>query len=127
MFPSDFRKIAVHLFVIFVKFARGYIVMCVMDIVKLQGTDRKLYEFVCPLVMNPAILRQNNNYPFKTGPRDPYKQISPSILLLSQKKVSDAMVYFVFTEMPHRCVTKISKKLLQHIANGLRKLHILTW
>lgn len=69
MFSSDFRKIAVHLFVIFVKFARGYIVMCVMDIVKLQGTDRKLYEFVCPLVMNPAILRQNNNYPFKTGPR----------------------------------------------------------
>lgn len=43
------------------------------------------------------------------------------------EKVSDAMVYFVFTEMPHRCVTRISKKPLQHIANGLRKLHILTW
>lgn len=40
-----------------------------MNIFKLQGTDRKLYEYVGPLVMNPAILRQNNNYPFKTGPR----------------------------------------------------------
>lgn len=44
-------------------------VSVVMDIVKFQGTDRKLYEYVSPLVMNPAILRQNNNYPFKTGPR----------------------------------------------------------
>lgn len=40
-----------------------------MDIVKLQGTDKKLYEFVASLVMNPAVLRQNNNYPFKTGPK----------------------------------------------------------
>lgn len=37
-----------------------------MEIVKLPGTDRRLYELVAPLVMNPAILRQNNNYPFKT-------------------------------------------------------------
>ena len=33
----------------------------------LQGTDKLLYELVAPLVMNPAILRQNNNYPFKTS------------------------------------------------------------
>ena len=38
-----------------------------MNIVILQGTDKKLYEFVAPLVMNPAVLRQNNNYPFKTS------------------------------------------------------------
>ncbi|MDD6210338.1 MAG: hypothetical protein PUB21_07025 [Bacteroidales bacterium] len=38
-----------------------------MEIVKLQGTDKKLYELVAPLVMNPAILRQNNYYPFKTS------------------------------------------------------------
>ena len=40
-----------------------------MDIIKLQGTDKKLYELIAPLVLNPAVLRQNNNYPFKTGPK----------------------------------------------------------
>lgn len=40
-----------------------------MKIINLNGTDRKLYELVAPLVMNPAILRQNNNCPFKTSHR----------------------------------------------------------
>lgn len=31
------------------------------------GTDRRLYELVAPMVMNPAIIRQNNGYPFKTS------------------------------------------------------------
>lgn len=38
-----------------------------MEILWLHGTDPKLYELVAPLVMNPSVLRQNNNYPFKTG------------------------------------------------------------
>lgn len=38
-----------------------------MKIMKLQGTEKMLYELVAPLVMCPAILRQNNNYPFKTS------------------------------------------------------------
>lgn len=38
-----------------------------MNIVKLGGVDKQLYELVAPLVMNPAIIRQNNNYPFKTS------------------------------------------------------------
>lgn len=38
-----------------------------MLIVKLGGTDKQLYELVAPLVMNPAIIRQNNNYPYKTS------------------------------------------------------------
>ena len=38
-----------------------------MDIIRLQGTEKKLFELVGPLVMSPAVLRQNNNYPFKTG------------------------------------------------------------
>lgn len=33
----------------------------------MDGMDRKLYELVAPLVMNPSVLRQNNNYPFKTS------------------------------------------------------------
>lgn len=40
-----------------------------MDVIKLNGTDKKLYELVGPLTMSQAVLRQNNNYPFKTGLR----------------------------------------------------------
>lgn len=40
-----------------------------MDIINLNGTEKRLYELVAPLVMNPAVLRQNNNYPFKTSHR----------------------------------------------------------
>lgn len=32
-----------------------------MNILKLGGLDCRLFELVAPLVMNPAVLRQNNN------------------------------------------------------------------
>lgn len=32
----------------------------------LKGTDKKLYELVAHLVMDPSVLKQNRNYPFKT-------------------------------------------------------------
>lgn len=35
----------------------------------MDGTDAGLYPLVGPLVMSPAVLRQNNNYPFKTSNR----------------------------------------------------------
>ena len=35
--------------------------------IQLQGTDKRLYELVAPLVMNPEILKQNYNYPFRTS------------------------------------------------------------
>ena len=38
-----------------------------MEILRCEGTDKRLYDLVAPLVMNPAVLRQNNNYPFKTS------------------------------------------------------------
>jgi len=38
-----------------------------MNIEKLHGTDPRLYELVAPLVMSIPVLRQNNNYPFKTS------------------------------------------------------------
>lgn len=40
-----------------------------MNIVCLKGTEQRLYELVAPLVMNPAVIRQNNGYPFKTSQR----------------------------------------------------------
>lgn len=38
-----------------------------MEITKLNGTDPRLYPLVGPLVMNPQVLKQNNNYPFHTS------------------------------------------------------------
>ena len=38
-----------------------------VQIIQLQGTDKRLYELVAPLVMNPEILKQNYNYPFRTS------------------------------------------------------------
>lgn len=37
------------------------------NIEKLEGLDKHLYELVAPLVMNPEVLKQNKNYPFKTS------------------------------------------------------------
>lgn len=32
-----------------------------------EGLDKRLYELVGPLVMNPEVLKTNRNYPFKTS------------------------------------------------------------
>ena len=37
-----------------------------IQIMKLNGTDKQLYKLVAPLVMDPEVLKMNNNYPFKT-------------------------------------------------------------
>ena len=38
-----------------------------VQIIQLHGTDKRMYELVAPLVMNPEILKQNYNYPFRTS------------------------------------------------------------
>ncbi len=38
-----------------------------MIIEKLSGTDDRMYALIAPLVMSVPIIRQNNNYPFKTS------------------------------------------------------------
>ena len=40
-----------------------------MTIERLEGTSTRLYSLVAPLVMKSSVLRQNNNYPFKTSRR----------------------------------------------------------
>lgn len=37
------------------------------NIERLEGLDKHLYELVAPLVMNPKVLKQNRNYPFRTA------------------------------------------------------------
>lgn len=39
----------------------------VMDILEITGTDKSLYPLVGPLVMNPKVLKQNYNFPFRTA------------------------------------------------------------
>lgn len=40
-----------------------------MQTIQVQGTEKRLYQLVAPLVMDPDVLRANNNYPFKTTER----------------------------------------------------------
>lgn len=36
------------------------------QILQVQGTEKRLYQLVAPLAMDPEVLRANNNFPFKT-------------------------------------------------------------
>ncbi len=38
-----------------------------MQIIQLKGKDKHLYRLLAQLVMDPEVIRANNNYPFKTG------------------------------------------------------------
>jgi len=57
-----------------------------MEIEKLGGTTERLYRLVAPLVMKPCILRENNNYPFKTSMHHNLQK-NASILHISYKEV----------------------------------------
>ena len=41
--------------------------MPMMNILQLNGTDPQLYQLAAPLVMDPKVLKQNQNYPFRTS------------------------------------------------------------
>lgn len=51
-----------------------------MNTIKLNGLDKRLYHLVAPLVMDPEVLKANNNYPFKTS-----HEYTWFILLLGKK------------------------------------------
>ena len=38
-----------------------------IQIIQLKGKDKRLYRLLAPLVMDPEVIRANNNYPFKTN------------------------------------------------------------
>ena len=38
-----------------------------IQIIRLKGKDKQLYRLLAPMVMDPEVIRANNNYPFKTG------------------------------------------------------------
>ncbi len=39
-----------------------------MEIIELEGEDRRLYCLIAPLVMNEKVIAYNLNYPFRTSP-----------------------------------------------------------
>ena len=38
-----------------------------IQVIQLKGKDKHLYQLLAPLVMDPDVIRANNNYPFKTN------------------------------------------------------------
>ena len=38
-----------------------------IQVIQLKGKDKQLYRLWAPLVMDPEVIRANNNYPFKTN------------------------------------------------------------
>ena len=36
-----------------------------IQVIQLKGKDKHLYQLLAPLVMDPDVIRSNNNYPFK--------------------------------------------------------------
>lgn len=40
-----------------------------IEIKQLHGTEEELYRLVAPLVMDPVVLKQNYNFPFRTSAR----------------------------------------------------------
>lgn len=40
-----------------------------IQIIQLKGKDKHLYRLLAPMVMDPEVIRANNNYPFKNKRR----------------------------------------------------------
>lgn len=38
-----------------------------IQVIQLKGKDKHLYRLLAPMVMDPEVIRANNNYPFKTS------------------------------------------------------------
>ena len=99
-----------------------------MDIIKLQGTDKKLYELIAPLVLNPAVLRQNNNYPFKTGPKYTWyiaieKEQILGFIPIKQTSVSSLMINNYYIKGDN--LTILDKLLSEILANILQILFLI--
>lgn len=38
-----------------------------IQVIQLNGKDKQMYRLLAPMVMDPEVIRANNNYPFKTS------------------------------------------------------------
>ena len=63
------------------------------QIIELQGTEKRLYQLVAPLVMNPEVLKQNYNYPFRTSESFVWFVAVDGKEVVMQVKVGDKVIY----------------------------------
>jgi hypothetical protein len=60
----SFRKFSV---ILCAKYVILYLLLLIMNIIKLEGEDRQLYDLVAHLVMDEHVLSYNLNYPYRTA------------------------------------------------------------
>ncbi|WP_300694121.1 hypothetical protein [uncultured Bacteroides sp.] len=97
------------------------------QIIELNGTEKRLYQLVAPLVMNPKVLKQNNNYPFRTSENFKWfvavegKKVV-GFLPLEHKK-SEAIINNYYVKDNH---TEVLKALLEKVIDSMEKDKLLT-
>lgn len=97
------------------------------QIIELNGTEKRLYQLVAPLVMNPKVLKQNNNYPFRTSENFKWfvavegKKVV-GFLPLEHKK-SEAIINNYYVKDNN---TEVLKALLEKVIDSVEKDKLLT-
>lgn len=97
------------------------------QIIELNGTEKRLYQLVAPLVMNPKVLKQNNNYPFRTSENFKWfvavegKKVV-GFLPLEHKK-SEAIINNYYVKDNN---TEVLKVLLEKVIDSMEKDKLLT-
>ncbi|MDE5701140.1 MAG: hypothetical protein K2I15_01695, partial [Bacteroides sp.] len=97
------------------------------QIIELNGTEKRLYQLVAPLVMNPKVLKQNNNYPFRTSENFKWfvavegKKVV-GFLPLEHKK-SEAIINNYYVKDNN---TEVLKALLEKVIDSMEKDKLLT-
>lgn len=101
--------------------------MVMTQIIELNGTEKRLYQLVAPLVMNPKVLKQNNNYPFRTSENFKWfvavegKKVV-GFLPLEHKK-SEAIINNYYVKDNN---TEVLKALLEKVIDSVEKDKLLT-
>lgn len=98
-----------------------------MVIEKIAGTEERLYRLVGPLVMNPSILKQNNNYPFPTSDAymwyiafgDEENQVKGFVPLEIRGKKAIINNYYIAGE-DNKVLNKILQKIMQEYAKAYK-------
>ena len=97
-------------------------------IIRLKGTEPKLYELVAPLVMNPEILKYNNHYPFKTGESFVWfvavkdDRVAGFMPVEVKGKSMTINNYYVDTSLEKKLFPKLLKAVVKKMADGDKSL-----
>ena len=93
----------------------------IMRIEKFGGTEERLYHLVAPWIMRPSILRQNNNYPFKTSANHIWfvaldeERLTGFIPVEVKDKIAIVNNYYISGDDPH-ILTPMLQEVIQDFA-----------